>query len=828
MRKQDLMALLMATIAQGPLALQAQNTQKTDSLRMEQLQEVVVRAVRAQQDAPFAQTTVKRKALSEFSNTGRELPMLLQQTPGVTAWGENGLGTGTTYMRIRGAAGSRINVTLDGVTLNSPEDQTVFWANMNSYASLLGSVQVQRGVGTSTNGDGAFGGTISLSTKAPNPSPSAEVSANYGSYGTYNVGGSFSTGLLWNQLILEGAYHHTGTDGFLHGTAGNSGSYYGGLTWNVSESLQLRYKNLGNYEKTGQAWNGVTAGNDDLSLMDGNYCDDNWHYDQPTGIKTYKDMYDRGLGRYNSLYERLATDDNGLFIPTANGSFATIRHQMDDGSYWPKTTDNFWQNHNLLSMVWDINERWNTTATLHYTHGYGYYEEFRHQNKLKKIGLPNAEYHADDLMDVEKTDWVRKKGLSQDVYGLVWNLNYKDRRWDIIGGLAAQQFCGNHFGYATYFSNEVLRRQLLANGDYQYYDSDARKLDASAYVKALYRVLPVLDAFADLQYRHVGYKSDGNNDKFVKDKATGLLAHQLLDIDQDYDFFNPKAGLSFHSGGHRAYASLAVSHREPERNNFTDNGKYAAPSAEQLLDWEVGYSYDAQRWNVSVGAYYMDYKNQFVQTGEQSDIGENLTVNIPKSYRLGVELSGAVDVAPWLNFAANAALSQNKLKDFTEWVEDWDDWEGNPDAASLGCDGDGDGYRTIHYNNSTLALSPSIVANGFVNLHYKGLAATWHTNHVSRQYLDNTENNDRSLPAFTVSNLQISYDWMPNKRFCGVREAIFRFGVNNVFNARYAASGWVYSAIYGKRGHADDNRYYQIGFIPMAGTTIMGGVTLRF
>ena len=267
MNKKQLALFGLLLIASLPITAQEDN----DTLRLERLQEVVVKGVRAQRNAPFAVANIKKKELDNFSKTGKELPFLFSQTPGVLSWSENGVGTGTTYMRIRGAAGSRINVTLDGVPLNSPEDQTVFWANMNSYGSLLG----------------AFGGTISLSTKTPSTTAGGEVSISYGSYNTFNVGGSFSTGLLWNHLIFDGAYHETNTDGYIHGTRGRSGSYYGGLSW-LGENFSIRYKNIGNFEKTGQAWNGVTAGNDDLSLMDGTYG-------MNTGIKTYKDLYNAGL-----------------------------------------------------------------------------------------------------------------------------------------------------------------------------------------------------------------------------------------------------------------------------------------------------------------------------------------------------------------------------------------------------------------------------------------------------------------------------------------------------------------------------------------------------
>ncbi len=247
------------------------NGAKLDTLLISELQEVVVNGVKVHQGEPFAISEINHEELNSFSKTGKELPFLFSKTPAVIAWSENGLGIGTTYMRIRGAGDTRINVTLDGVPLNSPEDQCVFWANMNSYSAILGSVQIQRGIGTSTNGDGAFGGTIALNTKLPSPIPSAEVTASYGSYNTTHMGATFSTGIIKDKVIIDGAYNQTSTDGYIHGTRGNSGSYYGGILWTVNDKIMIRYRNIGNFEKTGQAWNGVTAGNDDLSLMDGSF-----------------------------------------------------------------------------------------------------------------------------------------------------------------------------------------------------------------------------------------------------------------------------------------------------------------------------------------------------------------------------------------------------------------------------------------------------------------------------------------------------------------------------------------------------------------------------
>jgi iron complex outermembrane receptor protein len=206
----------------------------------------------------------------------------------------------------------------------------------------------------------------------------------------------------------------------------------------------------------------------------------------------------------------------------------------------------------------------------------------------------------------------------------------------------------------------------------------------------------------------------------------------------------------------------------------------------------------------------MKYTDQLVQTGQVSDIGEPLTTNIDDSYRAGIELSAGWDITPWLTIEGNAALSANKIKDFDEVVEDWDN-----------------GSRTIHYDESTLAFSPSTILNGFITVHKNGWQGMWHTNFVGRQYLDNSENTARSLPCFSVSDFSVSYTTKVTK-VCPLKEVVVGMNVNNVFARRYAANGWVYSAICDSYGHGNDNRYYQIGFVPSAGFTAMGFLTLRF
>ena len=770
-----------------------------DSLRLRQLNEVVIDGVRAHENEPVAMTVISREELDSYSKSGRELPFLFAHTPGVIAWSENGTGIGTTYMRIRGAADSRINVTLDGVPLNSPEDQCVFWANMNSYASFLGSAQIQRGLGTSTIGDGAFGGSIALTSNIPSPEKGIEATVSYGSFNTLHHGVQLSNGELYDDLFIDASFNMTRTDGFIHGTQGKSGSFYVGLLWNPAENIMIRYRNIGNFEETGQAWNGVTAGTDDATLMDG-------VYGVNTGIKTYADMYKAGLGQYNSLYELYDYDGaNYSFVKNADGSYKTDRYQMKDGTFWNRTTDNFWQDHNILSLSWSINDNLVTSLTGHYTYGYGYYDEFRYNNKLKKFGLSN--YTAPDSSVVKKSDFVRKKGLEQHTYGVIWNLSYTKDRLDVRSGVSFQQFKGNHFGHITYVGNQALSDYLLADGDYTYYDSDASKTDISAYVKAGYDITDNLHAFADLQFRHVGYKTDGYNDKFI-DNGDGTYGKHYLDIDKKYNFLNGKLGATYTAGNNRFHLLVATAGREPERNNFTDNGTYPAPKPEHMIDYEAGYGFYGDIWKAGINLYYMDYDNQFVQTGAQSDIGEKLTTNIKSSYRTGVELTAAVSPLPWLELEGNAALSSNKINDFDEVVEDWDN-----------------GEKTIHYDNSTLAYSPSAILNGFINFSYANFKATWHTGYVGRQYLDNSENQDRSLPAYSLSDLSFSYT-IPMKKV--LRSIVIGADMNNIFNARCATSGWVYSAICESDGLTNDNRYYQIGFIPAAPFSALAHITLKF
>lgn len=784
MKKFFLSTILVGTLAAGlGTAAAAQSAEVPDSLKAELLQEAVVSSVRASSAAPFASTDIDGGELSKFSKTTQEIPFLLARTPGVLAWSENGIGSGTSYMRIRGAADSRINITLDGVPLNSPEDQCVFWANMSGYTSMLGSIQIQRGVGTSTNGDGAFGGSVSLSSKSMNPNYFVEVTGGYGTYNTWKGGISFSTGLIAKGLVIDGAFNMNGTDGFIHGTRGNSGSGYLGLGW-LGKNFQIRYRAIGNFERTGQAWNGIEI----------------------DGMKTYKEVWNAGLGRYNSLVESYTKGMDGSIIFQR---YTWRPKGANEDQLWDRTTDNFRQLHNILSGVWEINPELKTTLSLHYTRGYGFYEELKPECKLKKFGFAN--FTDSQSNTIKKADFVRQKGLSQNAGGLVWNIIWNHNDLELNAGVSAQQFWGNHFGYLTYVRDHKLEEfaaYVMQGKDlYQYYNSDAQKTDASAYIKATYTFAKHFNAFADLQYRFVKYKTWGNNDKWDDN-----LNQHILDIDKNYNFVNPKVGLSYLNKGHKAYASVAYSNREPERNNFTDNGSYPAPSPESLIDFELGYNYQGKIWHAGANLYYMWYKNQFVQTGLYSDIGEALTTNIPDSYRMGIELTAGVAPLKWLSLEANAAISRNRLTNFDEHTSVYDaDWNWIEDI-------------TVHYDNSPLAFSPTAIVNAFVDFHTHGFQATWHTAYVSKQFMDNTGSNDRALPGYTVSDLSASYRFDIGK---ALRSITIGFNLGNIFNSHYATAGYAYSYVLDKENPKGE-RLQGVGFIPQAGFTAMGNLTFRF
>jgi iron complex outermembrane receptor protein len=458
--------------------------------------------------------------------------------------------------------------------------------------------------------------------------------------------------------------------------------------------------------------------------------------------------------------------------------------------FYGNQTDNYWQHHYHLLATRRLSERLDVNVTLHYTDGKGYYEDYKEDAKYAGYKLPDYTDNAGNAQ--KRTDLVRRKWMRNDFYGGLFRLNYTHNGLLATAGASVNNYVGDHFGRVMW----VKTAALLPQPDYEYYRNRGEKLDFNVYAKASYLFADGFNAYADMQYRGIDYHINGSDDK----------AGDNVRIARTFSFFNPKAGLNFSRNGHNAYASFAVAHREPNRDNFTENGPSAQPAGEALNDWEAGYSYAAPLFSAGVNLYYMDYDNQLILTGKISEIGEALTSNIKDSYRTGIELTAGVRIAPCLRWEGNATLSSNKIRHFTEYVDTYDaDWNDMP--------------QTENYLGTTnIAFSPDVIANSRFDFDLKGFSASFASSYVGRQYMDNTSSRTRSLDPYFVSSLRVGYAFRP--RF--VREMAFDVYVNNLFNEAYETNGWVWSYILGGA------RMQDTGYFTQAGTNMMARVSLKF
>ena len=458
--------------------------------------------------------------------------------------------------------------------------------------------------------------------------------------------------------------------------------------------------------------------------------------------------------------------------------------------FYDNQTDNYWQHHYHLLATQRFSDRLNLNVTLHYTDGKGYYEDY-------KAGAKYASYKLDNYVDAKgkihkKTDLVRRKWLRNDFYGALFRMNYTHDRLQASFGASANNYIGDHFGRVIWVKTSA----ALPKPNHEYYRNRGEKLDYNAYVKATCRFLPSLSAYADLQYRGIDYQINGSDDK----------AGDKVRVKKTFSFFNPKAGLSFERNGHHAYASFAVAHREPNRDNFTENGPSAQPAYETLYDYEAGYQYTGRIFRAGLNLYYMDYDNQLILTGKISEIGEQLTSNIKDSYRMGAELSGGVKVASWLDWNGNWTLSSNKIRNITAYVNTYDaNGKDLPQTSqSLG--------------TTDIAFSPNLTFGSTFAFHWRGFSAAFMSSYVGRQYLDNTSSRQRSLDPYFVNDLRIGYTFRP--RF--MKEIGLDLNIRNLFNEMYETNGWTYSCI------LDGKRMTDSGYFAQAGTNMMARVTLKF
>jgi iron complex outermembrane receptor protein len=682
------------------------------------LQPLEIKSLRAGDRAPFAKTNINKEDIAK-SNLGQDIPFLLNQTPSTVINSDAGNGVGYTNIYIRGVDATRINITLNGIPYNDAESQGTFWVNLPDMASSLNSVQIQRGVGTSSNGTGAFGATINLQTNEFIDKAYAESNNSYGSFNTWKNTIKAGTGLIDGHFTVDARLSNINSDGFIDRAASNLQSFAVSAAYYTKKS-SLRFNIFSGKEKTYQAWNGVPA-----SVLPTNRTFNSFTYDNQT--------------------------------------------------------DNYQQNHYQLFFNHQLNNNLSFNTAVFFTPGKGYYEEFRADNDYADYGLPNVVVGATTNTS---TDLIRQLWLDNKFYGQIASLQYKKNKHQIIVGGGWSTYEGGHFG------NIIWAKNGGVDNNYQWYNLNALKTDVNVYAKWQYQFAKHLELFTDVQYKHVTHTMDG------------FRNNPTLRISRAFDFVNPKLGISYANKGWQVYASYAVANKEPNRNDF-EAGLITQPKAERLNDFEFGVEKKSVALSYGATLYYMSYKDQLVLTGKVNDVGAYTRTNVPNSYRLGVELQAGYVFESWLNASGNISFSKNKVKNFTEYIDNYDNGLQN---------------EVVH-NNTNIAFSPSITSALTINiLPVKNVTVALLSKYVGKQYLDNTEAEDRTLASFFTQDARVSYT-VKNKLF---KEWNFIAQVNNVFNRLYEPNGYTYSYIAGGT-LSTENAYY-----PMAGTNFMLGVNIKF
>ena len=741
-----------------------------DSLKNISLQEVEIISVRATGNTPVTYSNLDKEIIKSV-NFGQDIPFLLLLTPSVIANSDAGTGIGYTGFRIRGTDANRINVTTNGIPLNDSESHGVFWVNMPDFTSSLEDIQIQRGVGNSTNGAGAFGASINMKTENIPLNPYGEFNGGYGSFNTTKITFKVGSGVIGNHWAFDSRLSSIRSDGFIDRASVDLKSYFVQGSY-FNEQTMVKFITFSGKEKTYHAWDGVP----DYILFPSNSSEKENRKYNPSGYMS----------------------DNSDGIP----------------QYYKNQTDNYDQTHYQLSLLQILNPYLKFNISLHYTKGFGYYEEYKINRTLKEYGLKPFELNQEM---VKKSDLVRQKHLDNDFGGLVFSIDYNKNKGNFSLGGNANRYDGSHFGrviWVKYYAGDMILDPL-----HEYYRSKGEKIDFNLYARGNYQLTNNLNAYCDLQFRRIDYKIRGKNDTW--DWLAGEM--QNLNINEVFNFFNPKAGLFYQINPKSAlYGSVAVAHREPNRNNYTDAGINEIPKPEFLVDYELGYRFNHKAWSFSANFYYMKYKDQLVLNGKVNAIGEPLTSNVPDSYRTGIELTAGVGLLPCLSWNGNLTLSQNKIKNYTEYVTVYDsDW--NPEAEQ----------QADYYGTTNISFSPDVIANSLFTFKYKSFTAGLHSNYVGKQYLDNTGRTDanqtqsrkkeRSIDAYFVNNLRFSYDFSGKLR----KRLSVSLSLNNIFNEKYESNGWVWSC-YFRQSDGNLEPYTEKSYFPQAGINMLTNIILRF
>lgn len=740
--KRIFFTLAVVALAHGVWAQE----QVPDSISMyDEIQKIEVVALRATPSTPVAYANLDEEVI-ERNNYGLDIPSLLALTPSMIATNETGIGIGGTSIRLRGTDATRLNVTVNGMPLNNPDSHSTYWYDTPDLISAVGDVQVQRGAGTSTNGTGAFGGAISMTTAAPQTAFGGDASLSYGSYNTNKQAVHIASGLM-GRWVVDARLTHIGSDGYIERGATDlksymlQGAYYGNRT-------TVKLISFGGKAKTNLTYTGVT--------------------------KQEMELYGR---RYHTegQYE------------TSHGPYV-----LADGThvdYYDDQTDNYLQLNNQIIVNHRFSDNWQLSATGFYTYGYGYYKQYKDERTL-------LEYMNMGITDYTvEADMVRRKIMRNHTFGVNGSVAYNSERlWLQMGGSYLYYTCP-HWGdleWVDGFATEQIAGR--------WYDNDVNKQDANLFVKGIWRVADGLSLFADMQYRYVDYKAWGVNDNF----DWNTMQMQPINVDKQYHFFNPHVGVSYQiANRHKLFASFAIAQKEPTRSDFTDRYMFAKdqtqPLSERLYDYEVGYEYKAPSLSLGANLYYMHYKNQLIPTGMVNDSSDALNVNVPTSYRCGVELMAAWRVARWLTIGGNATFSRNKIRDYVDMLA------GSPTYGE-------------NLGDMTIAYSPDVVASAYLDFHLKGFEAVMRTQYVGSQYFTNNEVAALSLDAYSVTSLDLGYT-VKTKSDRSVR---FGVAVYNLFNAEYCSNGYGYSYMW------DGERYDEAYYFPQAPLHCIANVTVNF
>lgn len=656
------------------------------------LSPVEIRAVRMNEKSPFAVTNLSERTIRK-NNSGQGLPYLLSQTPSLITSSDDGTGVGYSSMRIRGSDITRINVTLNGIPVNDAESQGVFFVNMADLASSVNSIQIQRGVGASTNGTGAFGASVNISNNRQSDQAMAAFSSVYGSFSTFKNSFNAATGKLPNGFQFDVRLSKISSDGYIDRAFSDLKSLHLISGWtSKNEKTTIKFNLMSGQEKTGQAWNGI-----------GTSFTDNT-----------KNSY-----HYRQQIEKAGRTSNSL-------------GKMSDGGFYKDQTDNYQQDHYQLFINNKINPAWSVSLSGFLVKGRGFYSEYKQDEKYKSYGLPNIVL-KDTI--VKKTNLTRQLWLDNAFYGSVFSTNYNTSTTEFIAGGAITKYDGAHYGFVKW-------TEQGGPLDHKWYDVDAYKTDGNLFVKIQQQIATGWYGFADLQYRQVVYNMYG----FRKSPETNSL--------NKFSFINPKAGFSYlvkhpYNAMSKLFASFAVANKEPNRKDFEAD---LNTKPERLYDWEAGYQYASQKITGAINGYFMKYKDQLVLTGAINDVGANIRTNVEDSYRAGVELSTTLLPVTWIQIDAHAAFSSNKIKSFVETQYQYDkDW--NPIGTNMQEYKNTDiSFSPNTVAGATVRFEP-FYKNSGTHHFYTEVA----TQYVGRQFLDNTSNIFRSILPYSLTDLRFRY-----------------------------------------------------------------------